>query len=248
VGTTKLTRKEILAEDPVHFAIIRFVEFFRTQGKVIGMAAICMAVLAVGGYLGIDYLQGREQQIQQQLARALDIFHAKIDPNASEDPFAKGPEPVFRTDNARYQAALKELAFVSSKYSTGKLGVTARYYQGLCFLRLGQNNEALRALEEVRHNTKDRTLGYLAKKVLAGYYLTAKNWKASQEILEGMIKDPQCDLPKDDLNLELARLADAQGKREEALKLLRKSREENAGSGLQPLINQEITRLESSAK
>jgi predicted negative regulator of RcsB-dependent stress response len=248
VGTTKLTRKEILAEDPVHLAIVQFLEFFREQGKFIAIAAVGVVVLAIGGYLGVDYLQGREQLIQQQLGRALNIYHARIDPKAAEDPFAKGPEPVFRNDSAKYQAALKELSAIGSKYAAGKLGVTARYYQGLCYLRLGQGNEAVRALEEVRSNTKDRTLGYLAKKVLAGYYLTSKNYKASQEILEGMTKDPQCDLPKDDLNLDLARVADAQGKREEALKILRKIREENAGSALQTLVNQEITRLESSAR
>ncbi len=247
MGTTKLTRKEILSEDPVHLAIVQIAQFFREQGKVIAVVAIGVVVLAIGGYLGLDHLQTREQQIQQQLGRGLDLYHARIDPTASDDPYAKGPEPVVRTENARYPAALKEFSAIISRYASGKLGITARYYQGLCYLRLGQNNDALRALEEVRNNTKDRTLGYLAKKVLAGFYLNSGNLKASQELLEGMIKDPQCDLPKDDLNLELARLYDAQGKRGDALKLLRKTRDEGAGSGFQAMVSQEISRLEGGA-
>ncbi len=247
MGTTKLTRKEILTEDPVHEAIIQIVEFFRTQGRLVAAVGIGVVILAVGGYFGNDYLQAREQQIQQQLGRALDLYHARIDPNAADDPYAKGPEPAFRSENAKYQAAIKEFSAVASRYASGKLGITAKYYLGLCYLKLGQNNEALRPLEEVRNNTKDRTLGYLAKKVLSRYYLTAGNYKASQELLDSMIKDPQCDLPKDDLNLDLSRVYEAQGKRDEALKILRKVREDSANSGFQSLVVQEITRLEGSA-
>ncbi len=247
MGTTKLTRKEILAEDPVHEAIMQIVEFFRTQGKVVAAVAIAVALLAIGGYFGNDYLQAREQQMQQQLGRALDAYHARIDPKAAEDPYAKGPEPTFRSESAKYQAAVKQFSALASKYGSGKLGIAAKYYLGLCYLRLGQNNEALRALEEVRNNSRDKTLGYLAKKVLARYYLSAGNYKASQEILDGMLRDPQCDLPKEDLDVDLARVYDAQGKRSEALKLLRKAREESSTSGFQPLIVQEMNRLETAA-
>jgi tetratricopeptide (TPR) repeat protein len=246
VGTTKLTRKEILAEDPVHEAIIQLVETFRTQGRTIAIVAVGAAVLAIGGYLGIDYLQAREQQTQQQLGRGIDLYHARIDPNAADDPYAKGPEPSFRNETAKYQAAIKELSVVASKFAAGKLGVTAKYYLGLCYLRLGQNNDALRALEEVRNNSRDRTLAYLAKKVLAKYYLNAGNYKASQELLDGMIRDPQCDLPKEDLNIDLARVYQAQGKRDEALKIMRKARDESAKSGLQQEVQQELSRLEGS--
>ncbi len=245
MGTTKLTRKEILAEDPVHETIMQIVEVFRTQGKMIAAIAAVAAIVAIGGYLGIDYLQAREDQMQQQLGRALAIYHGRIDPSAPDDPFAKGPDPAFKSENAKYQAAVKEFSSIASRYASGKLGITAKYYLGLCELKLGQNNEALRSLEEVRNNSRDKTLGYLAKKVLARYYLGAGNYRASQELLDGMLRDPQCDLPKDDLNIDLARIFEAQGKRDEALKILRKAREEGMSSGFQPLITQEITRLET---
>ncbi len=247
MGTTKLTRKEILAEDPVHEAIMQVVDFFRVQGKLVAVVAVAAGIVAIGGYFGIDYLQAREDQMQQQLGKAQIIYHARIDPNAPENPYAKGPDPVYRSDNAKYQAAIKEFSAIASRYASGKLGITAKYYLGLCYLELGQKNDALRALEEVRNNSRDKTLGYLAKKVLARYYLSAGNYKASQELLDGMLRDPQCDLPKDDLNVDLARVFEAQGKRDEALKYLRKAREEGASSGFQPLISQEISRLEGGA-
>lgn len=244
MGTTKLTRKEILSEDPVHETIIQIVEIFRTQGRTIAMVAVGVAVLALAGYLGMDYLEAREQESQHQLGRAIDLYHARIDPNAADDPFAKGPEASFKNETAKYQAAIKELSALASKFAVGKVGVASRYYLGLCYLHLGQNTDALRALEQVRNNGSDRTLAYLAKKVLAKYYLNAGNYKASQELLDGMIRDPQCDLPKEDLNLDLARVYQAQGKRDEALKILRKTRDDAAKGGFQSEVQQELSKLE----
>lgn len=181
-----------------------------------------------------------------QLGRAIDFYHARIDPNAAEDPYAKGPEPLFRNETAKYQAAIKEFSGVASRFAAGKLGITAKYYLGLCYLHQGQSNDGLRALDEVRNNSRDRTLAYLAKKVLAKYYLNAGNYKASQDLLDGMIRDPQCDLPKEDLTIDLARVYQAQGKHDEALKVLRKARDDSAKSGLQQDVQQELSRLEGS--
>jgi len=67
VGTTKLTRKEILAEDPVHEAMIRLIEFFQANGKKIGIAAAAAVLVAVGIYAGLLYLDYRLWQAQDQL-------------------------------------------------------------------------------------------------------------------------------------------------------------------------------------
>jgi predicted negative regulator of RcsB-dependent stress response len=244
VGTTKLTRKEILAEDPVHEAIIQIIEFFREQGKLIAVVAAAVVLLSVGIYFGLEYLDSRETASQHQLAKALGLYHARIDATAPDDPYGKGPEPLFRTDDARLQAASKAFADIASKYSSSKTGIVARYYLGLCQLHLGQKKEAVQALEAVRNNSKDRTLGYFAKKVLARHYADERNFKAAQEILDGMINDPQCSLPKEDLKLDLARIYSAQGKRDEAIKLLRQARDEAGKSSLLSILTQELGRLE----
>ncbi len=246
MGTTKLTRKEILAEDPVHQAIIQIIEFFRERGQLIALVTVGAAVLGVGLYFGLEYLDARDMAAQQQFGRAMDIFHGRIDQTATDDPFAKGPEPTYRTQEAKLQAARKEFEGIISKYGSSKIGVMARYYLGLCDLQLGQNSEAVKTLEAVRDNTKDRTVAYLAKKVLAKHYLDTNNYKAAQDLLEGMIKDPQCDLPKEDLKLDLSRVLDAQGKRADAIKVLREAREQGGRSLLQSMLIQELNRLEGN--
>jgi len=242
VGTTKLTRKEILGDDPVYDAIVTSIEGVRTHAKVIGLTAAAVALVGLGIYLGIEMLDKRDTEAQRTLARAIDFYHGGVDSGALDDPYGKGPDPVFRSEDAKYQAAAKEFSALIDRYGSSKLAVVGRYYLGLCRLRLGQRVEAIKAFEIARDNTKDRTVAYLAKKVLAKCQVEAGNPKAAQEILEGMVRDPQCELPKEELKLELARALKAQGKSEEALRILREARAESGRSSLQGLIAQEISR------
>jgi len=247
VGTTRLTRKEILTEDPVHHAMIRSIEVVRSRGKIIALAIAGIALVSIGTYLILRFMENRQMSAQRQLGRGMDLYHAQLDAAALDDPYGKGPDPVFRTDEAKYKGASKEFSSVIEKYGSSKAAVIAQYYLGLCQLHLNQKEAAVKSLEAVRNNTRDRTIAYLGKKVLAKHYMGEGNYKGAQEILEGMIKDPQCELPKEDLKLEVARSYLAQGKREDALKTLREARDSATGSSLQPLIVQELDRLGSAS-
>ena len=248
MGTTKLTRKEILSEDPVQVALIEIVEFFKTQWRNVAFGAVAALLVATVIYFGLQYMDSRNMQTQKEFNKGLDFFHASIDPAAQDDPYAKGITPVFRNDTAKYQAASKVFSSVISSYGFSKLAVLARYYQGLCQVQLGQKDEAIKSLEAVRNNTKDRTVGYLARKVLAEIYLKSGNPKGAQELLESMIGDPQCELPKEDLKVQLAQVYAAEGKRDQALKVLREARDQaqTNRSMLLGQVSQELTKLESS--
>jgi predicted negative regulator of RcsB-dependent stress response len=247
VGTTKLTRKEILAEDPVHAALIRIIEVFRSRGRIIVIAAVSIALLAVGIYFGLRYLETVDLKAQELLGRGVDYFHGSVDADALDDPYGKGPTPLFRSEEAKYKAAAEVFSGFVSAHRSSRLTVVARYYLALCQMNLGQKDEAVRNLEEVRNNTKDRTVGYLAKKVLAGLYLESGKSKESVNLLEGMIKDPQCELPKEMLRIDLSRAYLAAGNREEAQKVLKMAREESQPSILNSMAIREMERLEKSA-
>lgn len=246
MGTTKLTRKEILAEDPIHAAMIRIVDAFRSQGKTIAIVAGCALVVAGAVYFGARYLESRAMKAQESLGRGLSFYHGLVDPQAADDPLAKGPPARFKTDEAKYQAASQAFSTVIADYGSSKAAVIARYYLGLCQLRLGRKDEAIRNLEEVRNNTRDRTVGYLAKKVLATVYMDAGNHKEAAAILEGMIKDPQCELPREALRLDLARVYAASGRREDALKLVKEAKEDPKASLLSSMIVREMERIEKA--
>jgi predicted negative regulator of RcsB-dependent stress response len=244
VGTTKLTRKEILAEDPVHEAIVRTLEFFQSNGKTIAICLAIAALLAAGIYGGLQYLDKKEAQAQDALGKGMDFFHGQIAADATDDPYSKGASPTFRSDKDKYQAAAKEFASVLEIHNFGKVAVLAHYYLGLSQLQLAKKQEALQNLESVANSSKDRSLGYLAKRVLATEYFNSGNYKRAGEILDSMIKDPQCQLPKEDLTLQLSRVLVAQGKRDEAIKVLRDaSSHEQAFSAFQQQLTTELDKL-----
>jgi tetratricopeptide (TPR) repeat protein len=247
VGTNKLTRKEILAEDPVHEAMVRIVEFFQTHGQTIGIVVAAAAVLSIGIYGGLQYLENREMQAQERLGKGIDFFHAQIAADATNDPYSKGPVPVFKSDAAKFQAAAKEFSALASGYGFSKVSIVARYYLGLAQLQLGQKKEAAQNLESVAANSRNRTLGYLAQKILARNEASSGNHKRAREILDGMIKDPQCALPKEDLTIELSRVLVAQGKRDEAIKVLRDAISQGAAwSMLKQQVAAELDKLQKA--
>jgi len=249
VGTTKLTRREILAEDPVHEAIMQLVEFFRVNGKKVGLLAAILVLVALGVYGGLLYLQSREAEAQEQLAKGMDFFHAQIAADASDDPYSKGLTPVFRSDEAKYKAAAREFSTIASRFGRSKTSTVARYYLGLTQLRLGQNKEAVQNLESVANNSSNRAVGYLAKKVLAAESARSGNLKGAREILEGLLKDPQCNLPREDLSIQLSQILVSLGKRDEAVKVLQEASSQGpAFSILMQQLTAELDKLQKTGK
>jgi predicted negative regulator of RcsB-dependent stress response len=248
VGTTKLTRKEIMAEDPVHEALIGIVELFRAHGITIALVAGSVVLLGIGIYFGLQYNDSREMQGQKQLAKGIEFYHALISAEAQDDPYGKGSTAMFRTEKARDEASSKEFSSILSKHKFCKLAVLARYYLGLTQLRLGQDKEGIQNLQTASKSTKDPMVADLAKKALAGHDYNTGDYKGAQEILQAMIQNPKCELLKEDLKLDLSRALAAQGKRDEAIKLLSEAREQEKSSMLQSQLIQEITKLQGSSK
>lgn len=248
MGTTKLTRKEILAEDPVHGAIMQLIEFFKANGKKIGTGTVIAVLIALAVYAGLQYLDRREFHAQEQLGKGMSFFHGQVAADAKDDPYAKGPNPTFRSDEAKYQAAAKEFSSIVDRYGFSKVSIVARYYLGLSQLRLGKRKEAIQNLESVASNSKERTLGYLAKRVLATDYANSGNYKGAAEILAGMIKDPLCQIPKEEMSIQLSKVLVAQGKAEDAAKVLTEAgSQEPAFSAYKQQLTIELEKLKKPA-
>ena len=193
------------------------------------MAVAVAIVLIVGGYFGLKYLGKRETAAQGQLAKAMSFYHGAVDPEATDDPFSKGAVPTFKSDADKYRAAAKEFSDIASGWGFDKVSIVAKYYLGLCQLQLGDKQEAAANLQSVANNSRQRTIGFLAKKVLAAHYLEEGNHANAQDI-QGMIKDPQCDLPKEDLAIQLSQALAAQ---ENTMNRQSAERRQHRGCGIQ---------------
>jgi len=225
VGTTKLTRKEILSDDPVRENILRLVGFFQANRAKIGVAVIAVIVVAIGLWACSRYMDSRANAAGAMLGSGMAFFSATVSPDAVDDPYAKGEAPVFISDEAKYQAAEKEFSAAINSFGAGEAGKTARYYLGLTQLKLGKKEEAKKNLESVAFGSGKRTIGFLAKKALADYHADSGNVRNAEDLLRGMIKDAKCDLPKEDLGIQLAEILVADGKKDEAIRVLREASE-----------------------
>ena len=249
MGTTKLTRKEIRSADPVRERIIQLLEILQVNREKIGIAIFAVIVLAIGSWAASRYFDSRAHAAGAMLGNGMAFFMAAVSPDASEDdPYAAGIMPFFISDEAKYMSAAKEFSNAADSFGAGEAGRTARYYLGLTQLRLGENEEAIRNLESVAFGSGRRTVGFLAKKALADYYADSGNVKGAEDLLNGMIRDDKCDLPKEDLGMQLAGILVADGRRDEALRVLREVSEASPIFGIyyQQLLS-EIERLQSAA-
>jgi len=248
VGTTKLTRKEILSDDPVRENIIRFVGLLQANRAKIGVAVIVVIVLALGFWAWSGYLGGRADAAGEMLGRGMAFFSANVSADAEDDPFAKGDTPLFKSDEDKYRAAEKEFSAAADSFGAGEAGKTARYYLGLAQLQLGKKDEAKKNLESVAFGSGGRTVGFLAKKALAGHYADSGNAKDAEDLLRGMIKDSKCDLPKEEIGMQLAGILVAEGKKDEAIGVLREVSEASPVFGVfNQQLMAEIERLQKDA-
>ena len=249
MGTTKLTRKEILADDPIQEAMVRLVEFFRKNSSLIGIVAAALVVLSVGAYFGLNYLENRELEAQKQLAKGIDLFHAPVSGESSDNSAEEATAPSFSTEEAKYQEAAKEFSAIASGWGHRKLSIIASYYLGLTQLKLGNDDDGIKNLESISANSTNRTIGFLAKKALGAHYYASGNYEKAASILDGIVKDPQCDLPKDDLNLNLARALAAQGKNDEAIIVLTEATSRYSTPGpFRQLMADELDRLQRATE
>ena len=231
MGTTKLTRKEILSDDPVRQNIVRLAGFLQENSKKIGIAIFVIVALALAFWAWSRYLDGRAQAAGAILGRGMVFFNGSVSPDAEDDPFAKGETPLFISDETKYQAAAREFSTAIDSFGAGEAGRTARYYLGLTQLQLGKKEDAKNNLESVAFGSGSRTVGFLAKKALADYHADSGNVKEAEDLLRGMIKDVKCDIPKEDLGLQLAGVLVAAGKKDEAIRALREASEGSAAFG-----------------
>jgi len=225
VGTTKLTRKEILSDDPVRENILRLVGLFQANRAKIGVALIAIIVLALGSWAWSRYLDNRAEATGTILGRGMEFFSASVSPDAEDDSYTKGDAPVFKSEEDKYQAAEKEFSVAADSFGAGDAGKTARYYLGLSQIKLGKKEEAKKNLESVAFGSGSRTVGFLAKKALADFYADSGNVKGAEDLLRGMIKDAKCDLPKEDIGIQLAGILVDDGRKDEAIRVLREASE-----------------------
>ncbi len=231
MGTRRLTRREIVREDPVRQALLGLREFLEKNGAKIALLLV-LALLGTGGWYFWGYwTMTSEQETQELFARALDAFHGTVRENPSAQPDQAGVDThrVFKSRQEQFETALNEFAALAARRSDRPLGVLAAYYAALSEEELGRRGAAIKRLEDLNRKANEPTNIYLIKRALAAMYLAEGKSEQAAELYNQLLS-LETTGPKEEIMLSLADIYQRAGQREEAIKLYRRVVDEHKDS------------------
>jgi TolA-binding protein len=139
-----ISRKE-LKKDEVRETIAHGAEAVLSHQKATTYILAVAVVIAALVFGWRAYAQRQTARGSVALDEALKVFNA-----SSATDMATPPQPgelTYPNDQAKFTAAVPKFKDVANKYPRTRPGQLARYYAGLCFDRLGQENQAREQLQ-----------------------------------------------------------------------------------------------------
>ena len=182
---------------------------FEGKGKNLLYALGAVAVLAI--LIGIFFTWNRrsDSTALTALGKAIETSQAQV----SESPLPAGAAvKSFKTDKERAEAAINEFQAVADKYS-GDVAQKAKYFIAVNRLTLDRaaGIQELEALSKANDE-----VGTMSKFALAQAKAGDGKNDEAVNIYNELLKTDNTIIAKDTINFELARIYEAQGKRQEA--------------------------------
>jgi hypothetical protein len=177
IGEGKVKRPSAVVEgmvpeaDPLLERAARANKWIREHRETFG-AAVVVALLAVGGFVGWTYWQDkRNGDASALLAQALADQHGHVsDKEEDDDDDAKSKPlyPTFKSAAERRDAALAKYRAVESKYEGTGAAILARLAEGSLLLDTGDAKGATAAYEDVKSSALAQADGAVRGRALEG--------------------------------------------------------------------------------
>ncbi|MBZ5724895.1 MAG: tetratricopeptide repeat protein [Acidobacteriia bacterium] len=193
----RITRKELKA-DKFAQEVGLTVTFFEEHRKEIvryGSIALVVALFIVGYVI----YQRREQTARQEVLAA--AIRVQETPVATVS--ATG-SPIFPTQQAKDQAAIKAFSDLAAKYSGSSEAAIAQYYLGAILADAGKLAEAEKNFFQVAEKG-DARYASLAKLSLAQIYFADGRGAQGEKVLRDLMAHPTVFVSKEQATLALAR-------------------------------------------
>ena len=171
------------------------------------------------------------------LGAAMDAYNAPL-----TEPGEPAMSGMYPTSKARSQDANRQFIAVAEKYGWLPEGAEARYFAGVTYQELGDNEAAQSELEQAANawNWGNRNLSNLAKMALAGLYQQTNRDSQAVAIYEALANKPSETVPATSAQLALADLYAAQGKRDLARALWAKVEDADKGGAAGSIAAQKL--------
>lgn len=196
----RLTRKEI-KRDQVQEALTGAMEYLRDNFRTLLMLAV-LVLLAIGGVAAYrSYLDSKEIEASEQLARAIRVYAAEI--TEVPDP-AHARNPTYGDTTSRDAEARSQLEAVVNDFGGSSSAVIAKAYLAELAARAGDLDGARQLWREVLEAQRDNML---ASEVRLNLMSVDRAQGRGQELvtqIRAQLEEPETDLPKDVLLYQLA--------------------------------------------
>lgn len=248
----RLTRKEIVQEDPIQKFLTEASEWVLRHTSLILVGLGLVVALLAGGYFWQQYQASRDAELQQKFATALEIYHAPVgdEVEALQEGHEEHDHPPiqaeyhFETPQERYQRAREQFQAMVDESPNSRLGLYARYYLGLTYQQLGQSQAAEPHLRFVVENAPLPEIRNLARNALATVKLSQNDLETSIRLLNQILEEPSPNFPRQIVLMRLAELYEKQGDTAEALKRYRQITTEFATTEMARQAQTKVEQLE----
>jgi TolA-binding protein len=187
--------KEQMKQDEFTSGLERAAAWAVQHKDELRIGLLVFVVLAGVGLAITHFRDQRLREADRALREALTTYEA---PLASElPPGAERPAgPVFASAEEKYKTAAAAFEGVERRYGSSAAGVRAKYFAALSRIRLGQYEEAEKALKELQARGKGLEPD-LARLALAGLYRQSGQLDKAVEAYRAFASNPQADMPRD---------------------------------------------------
>jgi tetratricopeptide (TPR) repeat protein len=193
------------------------------------------AVVVVLAVAALVWWNMRTGAADQALGHAIDLYSA---------PLAQPGEPpqkdAYTTSAARATEANREFVAIAHDFRWLPEGTKARYFAGVTYLELGQNDKAETELKAAA-GSSDRNQADLAKYALAGLYHQMNRDSQAIDLYNAIVAKPSETVSASVAQLALADLYVAEGKQDQARALWTKIAAMNKDSAAATIAQQKLT-------
>ena len=226
MASDKLTRKEIKNPDPfVRFTSALWAKIIERQ-KAVGLGLIVAFAVFVVIALAVRMTQSKAKEAGGALAAALDLAHRPVDGSLEalqEDPTAK----KFKSYKEKNEALASALDVVRNNHPGTEAGRTATLFWGDAEFQLGKLDEAGKAYDQYLAEARPGDpLRMMALEGLGYVHEAKKDLPKAYEAFDKMTREAAGEPGKARAAYHMARILEAQGKKQDAVAAFQKLKEE----------------------
>jgi tetratricopeptide (TPR) repeat protein len=221
----RLTRKEIKKKDEFISTIDHIYNFFAplvTKHKREIALAVVIIVVVIAGFIGWRYYRkDMEKRAQVMLFIPVKVYHLPVEGEAEKSRM-RDDLPRFSSFPEKFQYVYDELQKVIDRYPGSNAAAEARYYQGLCYFKMGRFELAVKKFNECLDRRPPKRIYILSSYTLGETCEGLSKYDEAVSLYQRVLDKGGDVVPEDESLWRIASCYLKKGEEEKALPLLQR--------------------------